>query len=96
MARLPARAACRTMVDILALAHERACEAELADRLAAELDHGRLPDMRILRGLFMPDAETMPDVVVALTPLSVYDELPASPRRRGRPPKNGGLDHADG
>src|SRR3954453_7967710 len=29
-AKLPARTACRVMVDLLALAHERACEAELA------------------------------------------------------------------
>ena len=50
MAGLPARAACRTMVDMLALAHERACEAELADRLATDLEHGRLPDLsRVLR-----------------------------------------------
>jgi hypothetical protein len=43
--RLPARAACRTMVDILALAHERACEAALTDHLATELDQGRLAHM---------------------------------------------------
>ena len=30
LARQPARQACRTAVDILALAHERGCEAELA------------------------------------------------------------------
>ena len=29
--------ACRTMVGLLALAHDRACEAELADAIAAEL-----------------------------------------------------------
>jgi transposase InsO family protein len=79
--RLPARVACRTMVDILALAHDRACEGELADRLTADLDQGRLPDMRILRALFMPDAERIPDVNVLVTPLSIYDEL--SPVHQG-------------
>lgn len=33
------------MVDLLALAHERGCEAGLADQLAADLDAGRLPDL---------------------------------------------------
>ena len=44
-ASLPARAACRTMVGILALAHEQACEAELANRLATDLEQGRLPNL---------------------------------------------------
>jgi transposase InsO family protein len=75
LAGLPTRTACRTMVDILALAHERACEAELADRLAADLDQGRLPDLPTLRTFFLPDAQAMPEVRVALTPLTAYDEL---------------------
>ena len=33
--QLPDKQACRIMVDLLALAHDRGCEAELADRLAA-------------------------------------------------------------
>ena len=72
---LPARAACRTMVDLLALAHDRACEAALAERLALDLDDGRLPDMKILRALFTPDAEALPHITVSYTPLSLYDEL---------------------
>jgi transposase InsO family protein len=75
LAGLPARTACRTMVDILALAHERACEAELADRLAADLEQGRLPDLPTLRAFFLPDAQAMPEVRIALTPLAAYDEL---------------------
>jgi transposase InsO family protein len=75
LAGLPARTACRTMVDILALAHERACEAELADLLAADLDQGQLPDLPTLRAFFLPDAQAMPEVKVALTPLTAYDEL---------------------
>src|ERR1700681_1527097 len=38
--------ACRTMVGLLALAHERTCEAELAVALQAVLDDGVLPDLK--------------------------------------------------
>ena len=75
VARLPARAACRTMVDLLALAHDRACEGELAERITLDLDSGRLPDMKILRALFMPDIAALPEIVVSYTSLSLYDEL---------------------
>jgi hypothetical protein len=40
--------ACRTIVGLLALAHDRACEAELAGAIDAELDAGRLPDLDTL------------------------------------------------
>ena len=72
---LPSRAACRTMVDLLALAHERACEAELATVLDALLESGCLPDIAELRARFAPDAAAMPGVVVTQPPLSAYDEL---------------------
>lgn len=75
VAKLPARIACRTMVDLLALAHERACEARLAACLTADLDSGRLPDLTRLRALFTPDADAVPDIVVSYTPLSAYEEL---------------------
>ena len=52
--RLPDRQACRVMVEPLALAHERGCERELADRLSADLEAGRLPDMAALRERFSP------------------------------------------
>lgn len=74
-ASLPERLACRIAVELLALAHERACEAELADLLEAELDAGRLPDMAALRVRFAPDAATMPDVTVSHPPLAAYEEL---------------------
>jgi hypothetical protein len=67
--------ACRTTVGLLALAHERACEAELAAILDADLDAGRLPDLDALRRQFAPDPSVIPDVTVALTPLHLYDEL---------------------
>ena len=67
--------ACRTMVGLLALAHDRACEAELADAITAELDAGRLPDLASMRERFQPDAASIPEVVVELASLSLYDEL---------------------
>jgi hypothetical protein len=45
--RLPDKKACRLMVDLLALAHERGWEAELAGQLAADLDAGQLPDLAL-------------------------------------------------
>ena len=69
------RGACKIMVELLALAHERACEAELAEHLTADLNAGRLPDIKMLRVLFKPDGQAVPDVVIKLTPLSDYDEL---------------------
>ena len=73
--QMPERAACRIMVELLALAHERSCEAELADILAADLEAGRLPDMAALRARFAPDPAALPAVVVQLTPLAAYDTL---------------------
>lgn len=75
LAERPPRAACKSMVEILALAHDRACEAELAHCLEVELDAGRLPDIAALRRTFAPDAQALPEIVVHLTPLSAYDEL---------------------
>lgn len=72
---LPDRTACRLMVDLLSLAHERGCEAELADMLGAELAAGRLPDIAALRERFAPDPATLPEVVVELAPLTIYDDL---------------------
>ena len=69
------RPACRLMVDILSLAHDRSCEAELAAVLTTELDAGRLPDMALLRVRFAPDPAALPGVVVRLAPLSDYEVL---------------------
>ena len=71
----PDRKACQTMVGLLALAHERGCEADLAQALDQDLAAGRLPDLRTLEARFAPDPARVPDVTVALTPLSEYDEL---------------------
>ena len=40
--------ACRATVGLLALAHDRACEAELAEAIEADLDAGELPDLDAL------------------------------------------------
>src|SRR5207247_9137078 len=71
------RRACRIMVELLALAHERACEAELGAAIEAILEAGRLPDLVALREQFRPETATIPDVVVELVPLALYDELAA-------------------
>ena len=67
--------ACRATVELLALAHERACEAELAEAIEAALNAGELPDPAQLRDRFKPNAADIPDVTVELAPLSAYDEL---------------------
>jgi len=77
LAKVSEKQACRTMVGLLALAHDRACEAELAQAIGADLDAGNLPDLDRLRDRFKPERIAIPDVAVALTPLSAYDELAA-------------------
>jgi hypothetical protein len=67
--------ACKLMVELLALAHERACEADLAVAIEGELDAGRLPDIGVLQERFTPEGTAVPNVVVELAPLSAYDEL---------------------
>lgn len=73
--RLPERQACRVMVELLAMAHERGCESELADQLAATLKAQRLPDMAALRQRFAPDPSRLPNVVVRLASLDAYETL---------------------
>jgi transposase InsO family protein len=67
--------ACRTMVGLLALAHERACEAELGIALDVELDAGRRPDLDTLDRRFAPNSTTIPDVTIEPAPLYLYEEL---------------------
>ena len=73
--QLPEKSACRLMVDLLALAHERGCEADLALLLTADLAATRLPDITALRAHFAPDPSSLPEVVVHLTPLIAYEAL---------------------
>ncbi len=71
----PARVACRVMVGLLELAHERACEAELAHALDATLDQQRLPDLAALRQLFTSKISVAPAVLVMLPAAGAYDAL---------------------
>jgi hypothetical protein len=69
------REACRTMVDLLALAHDRNCEADLAAQIEEDLRQNRLPDTAALRTLFAPRPDSLPGVEVQLASLSSYDRL---------------------
>ena len=71
----PARVACRVMVGLLELAHERTCEAELAGVLDTLLDDRQLPDLIALRRRFAPSASTVPTVSVLLPIAATYDVL---------------------
>jgi hypothetical protein len=77
LAKESEKLACRIMVGLLALAHDRACEAELAQAIDADLDAGALPDLNRLRQRFAPDQQVIPDVAIELASLSAYDELAA-------------------
>lgn len=67
--------ACRMAVDLLALAHDKGCEADLAAQLEEDLAQNRLPDINALRALFAPAPDTLPEVEVQLDDLAVYDGL---------------------
>jgi hypothetical protein len=75
LASLDARRACRTLVALLALAHDRACEARLATALDALLDDGRLPDVAELARRFAPRPSAPPAVRVQLPLAATYDAL---------------------
>jgi hypothetical protein len=75
LAQTGEREACRVMVALLTLAHERACEAELAACLTAALDAGHPPDLAALRARFEPQAAAFPSVSISLVPLTAYDTL---------------------
>jgi hypothetical protein len=73
---LPRRDACRRMVGLLFIAHEQACETELAHLLAADLDAGRVPDPEGLASRLTPRRMSLPkDVTVAHPALESFDAL---------------------
>jgi len=77
------RVACKTMVALLALAHERGCEAELAAELAEQMHHEQrigttspfAVDLTALRVRFAASPGTLPEIVVHLPPVASYDAL---------------------
>jgi len=73
--QLPPRTACKTMVELLSLAHERACEAQLAQVLGQLIDDDQLPDLEALRSRFAPDPASLPLVHVQMASLSDYEAL---------------------
>ena len=73
---LPRRDACRRMVDLLFIAHERACETELAHLLAADLDGGLVPDPKALASRLAPRIMGLPeDVAIAHPSPDSFDAL---------------------
>ena len=70
-----ARVACRTMVELLALAHDRGCEADLAAALVEQLADGGVPDLVPLPARFAPTATRLPAVAVNLPSIASYDAL---------------------
>lgn len=72
---LPERAACKLMVALLSLAHDRSCEAQLACVLADHVEQRRVPELHALLERFAPDPARLPEVCVQLAPLSSYDVL---------------------
>jgi transposase InsO family protein len=73
--RLGERPACRQLVELLALAHERGCEGQLADHLDDLLDAGELPQLAAVRERFAPDPGRLPHVEVHLGSLAAYEDL---------------------
>src|SRR5664280_2069693 len=78
LAGIGERPACRVMVGLLALAHERACEAELGVVLQTPLDDGILPDLKALIERFRPKDMALPVVIVTLPSLAIYDQIAAA------------------
>lgn len=75
MDQFPDKQACKITVELLALAHDRGCERELAEQLAETLDAGEMPDIAVLRSLFGPDPARLPTVSVQLASLNGYEAL---------------------
>ena len=74
------RAACKSMVSLLALAHDRGCEAELGATLAEQMQRPRAAgsaaiDVPALRLRFAPAATVLPDIVVMFPSVASYDAL---------------------
>lgn len=83
-----AHSACKTMVELLAIAHEQGCEATLAAALQVTLQAGELAQLDELRARFAPKVETLPTVKVDLPSLCGYDALLAPPSQPANQPVN--------
>lgn len=68
--------ACRTMVGLLALAHDHGCEGALGQALGKTLGKGVLPDLKALQRRFaLQHTPSVPEVSVNLPRASHYDAL---------------------
>ena len=75
------RAACRTLVGLLALAHEGGCEADLAQVITEQLERGGgVPELATLQARFAPAIAAPPRVRVELPPIASYDALLSTPQ----------------
>ena len=83
MEALPEKQACRLVVDILALAHDRGCEAELAAVIDQTLEARALPDMAALRRRFTPHPAILPEIQVPQRSLGDHDILMAAAPSQG-------------
>ncbi len=63
------------MVALLALAHDRGCEAELAVALTEQMTGPEAGHGVIDVPALAPVPATMPDIVVSLPPIASYDVL---------------------
>ena len=72
---LDEREACRRMVGLLALAHDRGCEAALAEHLEHLRAAHRLPDLAELTERFLPDPSSLPQLNIRQGSLADYDQL---------------------
>jgi hypothetical protein len=68
------------MIVLLALAHDRTCEAALAIELEAILDAGDVPDLATLQQRFTPAGTTVPIVTISLPAAIAYDALLNAPQ----------------
>ena len=73
--RLPERAACRLIVDLLDLADRANVVAELAVVLTDLCANDELPDIEALRERFAPRPSHLPTVEVLLPAAAIYDAL---------------------
>lgn len=69
------KVACKITVELLGLAHDCACETEIARVIEIELDAGRLPSLDILRERFQPVSASMPTIMIEPVSLGLYNEL---------------------
>lgn len=75
LAQTTDRQACRMLVDLLALAHDRGCEAEIAAQIEDDMRQKQIPDIAALRARFAPCADGLPKVEVRLGTLAAYNNL---------------------